>query len=70
MTALTFVTLSLARSDKPPVAWIFPPPPRDGVTRASTGNIIPLKSDKPEFAPRTASPLTRPTRSPEFTIIA
>ena len=67
MTALTLVTLSLARSDSPPVACIFPPPPCEGVTNASTGSIIPLKSDKPELAPSTAKPLTLPTLSPELT---
>ena len=68
ITALTLVTLSLAKSERPPVACILPPPPCDGVTSASTGYMIPLKSESPELAPNTAKPFTRPTLSPEFTI--
>ena len=67
MTALTLVTLSLAKSDKPPVANTLPDLDCVGVTKASTGSMIPLKSDRPESAPSTANPLTRPTRSPLLT---
>ena len=69
-TALMFVTLSLAISERPPVAMTCPERPWAGVTMASTGRTTPEKSDRPLSAPRTARPLILPTLVPRLTSIA
>ena len=69
-TALIFVTDSLARSERPPVAITCPLLPCEGVTIASTGRTTPEKSDSPESAPRTARPFTLPILLPRLTSIA
>ena len=69
-TALMLVTLSLARSESPPVAITCPDLPWEGVTMASTGSTTPEKSERPLSAPSTASPFTLPILVPRFTSIA